>query len=586
MRICLVFPPVSDPRGPHLAPAALAARLRQAGHIVSLKDLDLTVAEHFLSPSVLADYVHRAQELLAELDIYGPRADWKTLAWRQKISRCLEQARDIIARIDEHIAVLRTETFYEASRFHAARRALDTCLALIGACHDYELTYKIDGQVFVTRYREDHLAELLQAVNDRQANPFLGVFESIILPEFAREHFDLIGISILNYQQIIPGLTLARLLHRTGMRVVIGGTVYSKFVERLERCPDLFSLCSGIVVYEGETALVRLAEELERQEPDLSAVPNLVWHDGARVRVNRPFIVENLNALPTPDFSGLPLDRYFAPAPVLPYNLGKGCYWNKCLFCEIPHINNLPGARYRIKSARLIVDQLEELSERFGTPYFQFTDESCSPALLEEIADIIISRKLKLYYLCYARLEAAFTEKLLKKLYTGGLRKLMFGLESGCDRTLQAINKGISAAQAAEVLKNCQEAGVNFRLFVILGFPGETIEDAWETRTFLRNASPMLRDPLNSFEVNLFHLDPRSCYGREPERFGIRPAERDPGEFFLGSDRFTCPGSMDRRTLHAFIKEVREEMYELTRMRDKHSGWEEYSLLTTCRQKP
>ncbi|MCX8042585.1 MAG: radical SAM protein [Desulfobacterota bacterium] len=586
MRICLVFPPISDPRGPHLAPAALAARLRQAGHHVTLKDLDLVVAEYFLSPAVLGDYVRRAEEQLAALNIHGPHADWKTLAWRQKISYCLEQARAIIPRISDHIDVLRSEAFYNASRFHAARRALDACLALISACFDYELNYKIDGQVFVTRYREDRVAELLQAVNDPDANPFLKVFEYVIRSEFENERFDLIGISILNYQQIIPGLTLARLLHRAGMRVVIGGTVYSKFVDQLERCADFFTLCGGVVVYEGETALVRLAEELEQPVPDLSSVPNLIWHDGTSVRVNRPFVVENLETLPTPDFTGLPLDRYFAPAPVLPYNLGKGCYWNKCLFCEIPHINNLPGTQYRIKSARLIVDQLEELSERFGTPYFQFTDESCAPALLEEITDIIISRKLSLYYLCYARLEAAFTEQLLKKLYKGGLRKLMFGLESGSDRTLQAINKGITALQAVEVLRNCQQAGVNFRLFVILGFPGETIEDAWETRTFLRNASPLLRDPLNSFEVNLFHLDPRSCFGRYAEKFGIRVTEREPGEFYLGSDRFTCPGSMDKRTLHAFIKEVREEMYELTRMREKHSGWEEYSLLTTCRHKP
>jgi hypothetical protein len=40
---------------------------------------------------------------------------------------------------------------------------------------------------------------------------------------------------------------------------------------------------------------------------------------------------------------------------------------------------------------------------------------------------------------------------------------------------------------------------------------------------------------------------------------------------------------MDKRTLHRFIKEVRDEMYRLTDMRAKHSGWEEYSLLNVCR---
>jgi hypothetical protein len=126
--------------------------------------------------------------------------------------------------------------------------------------------------------------------------------------------------------------------------------------------------------------------------------------------------------------------------------MAKGCYWNRCLFCEIPLIHNLPGSHCRIKPAQLIVDQLEELSERFNTPYFQFTDESCSPALLEEMADII-------------------------KQY---------------------------------------------------------------------------------------------------------------GEFFLGGDSFTCPEGMDKRTLHQFISETRKELYQLTDMASKHSGWEEYSLLKIC----
>ena len=64
-----------------------------------------------------------------------------------------------------------------------------------------------------------------------------------------------------------------------------------------------------------------------------------------------------------------------------------------------------------------------------------------APELLEEIAEIIIERRLYLRYLCYARLEKGFTAELLKKLYHSGLRKLMFGLESGSDHTLKKIHK-------------------------------------------------------------------------------------------------------------------------------------------------
>jgi radical SAM superfamily enzyme YgiQ (UPF0313 family) len=444
----------------------------------------------------------------------------------------------------------------------------------------------MDGQVFATRYREYRLDELLQAVENPEANLFGSFYPSAVIPEIRAENPDLVGISILNFQQIIPGLTLAKQLKEIGLRVVIGGTVYTKFVESLKKAPEFFSLCDAVAVYEGETAITALVQAIEKNpaKPDLSSVPNILWFDGKNVRVNEPFQAEDLAQLPTPDFNGLPLDSYLAPSRVLPYNLGKGCYWNRCRFCEIPFINNLAESSYRIKPAELIVDQLQELSQRFETPYFQFTDESCAPELLEEIAEIIIERNLRLRYLCYARLEKGFTAQLLKKLYQSGLRKLMFGLESGSDHTLKKINKGITAAQAEKVLLKCREAGVKFRLFVILGFPGETIEHAWETRNFLRRMAPLLRDPHNSVEVNLFHLDSNSCYGKHSAEFGISGQEKESGEFYLGGDRFRCSEGMDKRTLHQFIGEVRKELYQLADVPLKHSGWEEYSLLTICHE--
>jgi len=586
MKVCLLFPPISDPRGPHLAPAALAAALRTAGCEVIIKDIDLEMALYLLNPVTLQEHLQKAAAKLKTLNIHQQGADWETLTWRQRLSQCLADAREVIPRIPEHLQVLHGNKFYDRKAYFAARKAIDSALDLICAVYDYRLRYKMDGQVFATRYCEYRLDELLQAVENPEANLFGSFYPSVVIPKIRAEKPDLVGISILNFQQIIPGLTLAKQLKQKGFKVVIGGTVYTKFVESLKKAPEFFTLCDAVVVYEGETALIALMQAIKKNptKPDFSGVPNILWFDGKNVRANEPFQAEDLSQLSVPDFSGLPLDSYLAPARVLPYNLGKGCYWNRCQFCEIPFINNLAGSNYRIKPAALIVDQLQELSQRFETPYFQFTDESCAPELLEEIAEIIIERRLYVRYLCYARLEKGFTAKRLKKLHQSGLRKLMFGLESGSDYTLKKINKGINAAQAEKVLQTCLEAGVKFRLFVILGFPGETIEHAWETRNFLRRTAPLLRDPLNSVEVNLFHLDSNSCYGKQGAEFGISWPKEESGEFYLGGDRFRCSEGMDKRTLHQFISEVRKELSLLAAVQLKHSGWEEYSLLTICHE--
>lgn len=587
INIHIIFPPVSDPRGPHLAQAALAAALRNAGHTVILRDLDLELALYLLQPDILQEHLQKARALFTTLDVHGPRSDWKTLAWRQKIGERLSGTEAVIKKIPGQIEILRTDAFYDRHTYYSARRMIDAGLGLVCSSIDYDLAYKMDGQSFETRFDAAHLGQLLRAVTDDQANLFGALYESRGLHDTVADRPDLVGICILNYQQIIPGLTLAKKLKNAGLQVVIGGTVFSKFVEALEHSPDFFTLCDAVVVCEGETALCRLADEIGRNPaaPDMAAVPNLIWPDNGVVRVNRPFNVENLSQLPTPDFTGLTLERYLSPAIVLPYNLGKGCYWNSCRFCEIPLINNLSGARYRVKPARLIVDQLEELSQRFHTPYFQFTDESCPPELLEEMAESILARNLKLNYLCYARLEKGFTEKRLRKLRASGLRKLMFGLESGSDRMLKIMNKGITAAQAEQVILNCGRADVCFKLFVIMGQPGETMENADETRRFLKRLSPVLKDPLNHVEINLFHLDAFSCFGKNLDRFDIQLPDKNRGEFYLGSPNFYCSGGMDKKTLHQFILQTQEELAGLTAMQAKHSGWEEYSLLCASKAK-
>lgn len=584
MKLCLIFPPISDPRGPHLAPAALAAAVRRAGFDVILKDLDLEMALYLLHPANLKAYLQKAAAKLKTLDIHREGADWEMLNWRQRLSQCLAEAREIIPQMQEHIQVLKGDAFYDRTAYFTARKAIDHALDLICAVHDYKVRYKIDGQIFTTRYKEYQLKELLQAVDNAEANLFGVFYPSVAIPKICAERPDLVGISILNFQQVVPGLTLAKQLKEKGLKVVVGGTVYTKFIESLKTAPEFFTLCDAVVVYEGETALIALLQEIKQNpaRPDFSRIPNLVWCDGKRVVVNEPFRSEDLSLLPAPDFNGLPLDVYLAPARVLPYNLGKGCYWNRCKFCEISFINNLAGNSYRLKPVRLIVDQLEELSAQYQTPYFQFTDESCAPDLLEEIAELIIERNLTVRYLCYARLEPGFSVRRLQKLYRSGLRKLLFGLESGSDYILNAINKGITAGQAEQVLHNCTAAGVKFRLFVILGFPGETLEHAWETRNFLRRNAALLADPFNSFEINLFHLDSNSCYGRQSADFGIVCSQNGTGEFYLGGDRFQFTEGMDKRTLHQFAREVRHELYELAAVPLKHSGWEEYSLLTIC----
>src|SRR6266849_2661513 len=244
------------------------------------------------------------------------------------------------------------------------RSALELVSAASGGLVDYSIEpahYDVRGADVM------RLADLAAATADPHANLFEAYYQSSVLAELERDRPDLVAVSILNVQQVIPGLTLARRLKTAGHFVVIGGTVYTKFVGELLQRPEFFRLfCDGLIAYEGETALLELVEQLAGGR-DLSRVPNLLYLDrSGRVTFTR-YHVEDVSALPTPDFDGLPLDDYLAPAPVLPILTGKGCYFNRCKFCDIPFINHISKKAYRVRTPERVAEDVARLHERYGT---------------------------------------------------------------------------------------------------------------------------------------------------------------------------------------------------------------------------
>jgi hypothetical protein len=104
------------------------------------------------------------------------------------------------------------------------------------------------------------LKDLVRVTGERETDLFHTFWEEHVLAPLDRDRPDYVGVSILNAQQIIPGLTLARRLRERGHTVLIGGTVYAKFVKELLARPEFFALfCNGIVPYEGESAFGALA---------------------------------------------------------------------------------------------------------------------------------------------------------------------------------------------------------------------------------------------------------------------------------------------------------------------------------------
>jgi hypothetical protein len=581
MHASLLFSPGTDPRSPHLALPSLAAFLRAAGVRVSVRDVDLESFLWLIQPTQVSSAIDACQRRFDRATTTGDE--------RRRLRGLLDDGGAVLEHIGAAPRQLReASSFYDPFEHHAARRWIRSALEITSAASDGLVEYGIEPPRYDVRDASVmRLRDLAEVTSSAQTNLFGAYYESRVLADLDRDRPDLVAVSILNLQQVIPGLTLARRLKERGHFVVIGGTVYTKFVGELLGRPEFFELfCNGVIAYEGESALLELLHQVTGPH-DFSQVPNYLYLDKAgRVAFTR-YHVEDVSALPTPDFDGLPLADYLAPAPVLPILLGKGCYFNRCKFCDIPYINHISKKAYRIRSPQQVAADVAGLHQRYGARHFEITDEALAPKLLLRLADALDDYpELDARFVGYARLEPGFTPEVCQRVYEMGVRKLFFGLESGSQATLDHMQKGIRIDDAQIVLRNCSDAGIAFHLFSIIGFPEETEERAHETIDFFVNNARTIDHPRNTFDIHPFSLDLRTDYFENAPSFGIAIDSSDLTErdFPVTAMRWANPRGMDAATVDRLLSQFHAQLTRTFGTYHQYPlflwpGYEEYAVL-------
>jgi radical SAM superfamily enzyme YgiQ (UPF0313 family) len=578
MHVELLFSPGTDPRSPHLALPSLAAYLRSAGVRTTVRDVDLEAFLWLLEPARVEEAVATCRRLL----------DHASGDERVRLHSLVAGSDAVLDRIGAAPGRLRdAAAFYNPFAHHAARRCIRSALEITSAATHGLVDYRIEPPRYDVRNTDVmRLADLAAATANPATNLFEPYYQSV-LADLDRDRPDLIAVSILNLQQVIPGLTLARRIKDSGHFVVIGGTVYTKFIGELLQRPEFFRLfCDGLIAYEGETALLELVHQVAGGR-DFSRVPNFLYLDPAgRVTFTR-YHVEDVSALPTPDFDGLPLDDYLAPAPVLPILTGKGCYFNRCKFCDIPFINHISKKAYRVRSPERIAQDVAALHKRYGVRHFEITDEALAPKLLLRLADALADYSaIQPRFVGYARLEPGFTPEVCRRTYDMGMRKLFFGLESGSQATLDHMQKGIRVDEASAVLRNCSDAGIGFHLFSIIGFPEETEERARETAHFFAEHAEVIDQPRNTFDIHPFSLDLRTDYFENAATFGVAIDADDLAgrDFPIAAPRWRNTRGLDQTNMVRLLQEFHDQLRRTYRAHHQYPlsvwpGYEEYALL-------
>lgn len=517
MKVMLIFPPDWFPSEPYLSLPSLTAVLRQAGHQVIQKDINLEMWDWYFSEDFLKKVLRRVPQQLDRLRKLAKKRELEE--WEQDLQLTLcdltrQRIEDLAKKAEKAKAIIRGEVFYEIDQLEWAIHVFREVTSVISMVYaparicmppmETDLSYK----VFVSH-------EVMDAVNDTQVNIYRDVFEHLVKPVIEAEQPDVVGISIVLQQQMFSSMTFCALIkqHFPNIHVTIGGNTVTRLRDVLPQSP-LFQYFDSAVVYEGETAFVQLVSAVGAKR-SLAEVPNTIYKDSTGVHVSTTSFAEDMHALPPPDFDGLPLDKYFVPTKILPYLATRGCYWGRCEFCD--HGEGYT-AGYRTKKIQDILAEVTHLRDKYGARHFHFTDESYPPALFRKLTRGLIESNMGIAWTTHMRFEKSLLEdQVWQDAKASGCKYLHFGYESGNERVLKLMDKATTTEIMTKHLKYTAEAGIWNHCMGFFGFPGETREEAWSSVEFLEQN----KDYVHSLGFGTFDLGRHNPVAKHPEKFGV-----------------------------------------------------------------
>ncbi|MCP5003356.1 MAG: radical SAM protein [Planctomycetes bacterium] len=517
-KVMLLFPPDWFPSEPYLSLPTLTAFLRRAGHEVFQKDINLEMYDWFFSRDFLYHVLRRVPSQLKRLkDLSNVRKlNDKELSLEQSLQKCTRSQIDEVAiKVETAKTIVRSQKFYDVDKLEWAIHAFHEVTALISLVY-YPAQISMPPKETDLTYQFFISSEVLEAVKDSQVNVYRDVFRHLLMPAIEARKPDVIGISIVMRQQIFSSMTFCSMIKEQypHIHVTIGGNTVTRLRDVLPQTSNLFSLFDTAVLFEGETALLKLVDSIDTGQ-DFSTIPNIIYKDGAGIHTSPVTSAEDVQSLPPPDFDGLLLRKYFVPDLILPYLSTRGCYWGKCEFCD--HGEGYT-AGYRTRNIDRIIEDIRYLRDRYQAVNFHFIDESYPPSLFKQLTRRLIDVNLQISWTTHLRFEKSLlSDKVWDDARRSGLRFLHMGFESGSERVLKLMGKATTTDIIQQNLALSSGHGVWNHVMGFFGFPGETREDAKSSMSFLEDN----KEHIHSIGFGTFDLGKYTPVMKNRERFGV-----------------------------------------------------------------
>ena len=308
--------------------------------------------------------------------------------------------------------------------------------------------------------------------------------EGLSLEELAGEirEFDpdMVGITATT-SMILDAYDVARIAKEVNPNVfVVLGGPHATFMSRevLQECLHIDLVVRG----EGEITFRELLKKIEKRKP-IDDVLGITYRKNNFVKENpsRP-LIKDLDSVPIPAYDLLPMEKYVVEGIKFGAVMSsRGCPYN-CIFCS----SSLQfGKKWRAHSVDRVIEELRILAQEFGVKEIEFLDDTftLNQKRVEKLAKKIIEEKMDISWSASSRVNT-FNYETGSAMHRAGAHTVYFGIESGSEKTLQFIGKGISKTQSMDAVKTAKQAGLRALGSFIIGFPYENEKEMKETIRF------------------------------------------------------------------------------------------------------
>ncbi|RKY37094.1 MAG: hypothetical protein DRP78_02000 [Candidatus Omnitrophota bacterium] len=310
---------------------------------------------------------------------------------------------------------------------------------------------------------------------------------------------------------------LARLIKQQNpnITIILGGTHISSLPKETLRVFDGIDIG---VIGEGEEVIVDLLNACKKSQ-DLREVKGIIFrNNGELVITHRQELIENLDSLPMPAWDLLPPFSRYIPSlvrlrggSVASLVTSRGCN-EVCIFCD----KSVCGYKIRSHSPEYVINLIRHLSECYRVKEIIFKDPNFTfskPRVLRFCQQLAES-KINIKWNCMVRADT-IDHEVLSAMKSCGCWQISVGIESGSQKILDVLKKGICIEQIKDAIEIAKKLKFDVLGYIIIGSPLETEETIKETMEFVSG----LR--LDSLKVNYFSPYPGSPIYADISKFGI-----------------------------------------------------------------